>query len=131
MEYVLSNLGINKRDNKSPKIRAGDSERLLNKFPDRVPVLITHLGNGVNINKRKYLVPKDFALGQFLFVLKKRTNLNPSEAIFIYISSKNLLVPTTLTMGEIYKNHSENGFLQMSILKENTFGEGITKVIRL
>ena len=36
MEYVLSNLGINKGINKSPKIREGESERLLNKFPGKI-----------------------------------------------------------------------------------------------
>ena len=122
MEYLLSNLGINQDNNQLPRIREGEASRLLQQFPDRIPVLISHTGKGVTIDKRKYLVPKDLELGQFLHVLRRRTTLRPTDAIFLFISSRNLIVPMNKKMGVLYEELAEEGFLRISLNKENTFG---------
>ena len=122
MEYLLSNLGINQDNNQLPKIREGEASRLLQQFPDRVPVLISHVGKGITIDKRKYLVPKNLELGQFLHVLRRRSTLRPTDAIFLFISSKNLLIRMNKEMGPLYEELAEEGFLLISLNKENTFG---------
>jgi len=122
MEYLLSNLGINQDKNELPKIREGEASRLLEQFPDRVPVLISHVGKDITIDKRKYLVPKNLELGQFLHILRRRSTLRPTDAIFLFISSKNLLVPMNKEMGSLHAQLSEEGFLNISLQKENTFG---------
>lgn len=40
----------------------------------------------------RYLVPADLTVGQFVYVVRKRTKLSPEEAIFILL--KNILPPT-------------------------------------
>ena len=47
---------------------------------------------------RRYLVPSDLTVGQFVYVIRKRIKLSPERAIFIFIDNK--LPPSgTLTTG--------------------------------
>ena len=63
-----------------------------------------------DIDKRKYLVPKDLSMHQFTFIIRKRIKLNPSQAIFLMIN--NTLCPSNTTIGEVYDEyHDEDGFL--------------------
>jgi GABA(A) receptor-associated protein len=45
-----------------------------------------------DIDKKKYLVPADLTVGQFVYVIRKRIKLSPEKAIFIFIN--NVLPPT-------------------------------------
>jgi GABA(A) receptor-associated protein len=45
-----------------------------------------------DIDKKKYLVPADLTVGQFVYVIRKRIKLSPEKAIFIFV--KNVLPPT-------------------------------------
>ena len=77
--------------------------------------------NFQEIDKRKYLVPKDLNINQFTFIIRKRINLDPSQAIFIMID--NTLCPSNTTVGEIYEDkHDKDGFLYVTYSSENTFG---------
>ncbi|CAN6821000.1 unnamed protein product, partial [Brassica oleracea] len=74
-----------------------------------------------DIDKKKYLVPADLTVGQFVYVVRKRIKLSPEKAIFIFV--KNVLPPTAAIMSAIYEEHKdEDGFLYMSYSGENTFG---------
>ncbi|KAB1199760.1 Autophagy-related protein 8A, partial [Morella rubra] len=69
----------------------------------------------------RYLVPADLTVGQFVYVVRKRINLSPEKAIFIFV--KNILPPTAAMMSAIYdENKEEDGFLYMVYSGENTFG---------
>lgn len=41
---------------------------------------------------RRYLVPADLTVGQFVYVIRKRIKLSSEKAIFIFV--KNVLPPT-------------------------------------
>lgn len=41
---------------------------------------------------RRYLVPSDLTVGQFVYVIRKRIKLSPEKAIFIFV--RNVLPPT-------------------------------------
>ena len=41
---------------------------------------------------RRYLVPADLTVGQFVYVIRKRIKLSPEKAIFIFVN--NVLPPT-------------------------------------
>jgi hypothetical protein len=45
-----------------------------------------------DIDKKKYLVPADLTVGQFVYVIRKRIKLSPEKAIFIFVN--NVLPPT-------------------------------------
>ena len=74
-----------------------------------------------DIDKKKYLVPKDLTVGQFVYVIRKRIKLSPEKAIFIFIN--NVLPPTATLMSEVYaEKKDDDGFLYITYSGENTFG---------
>lgn len=103
--------------------RCQESKRIMNKYLDRIPVIVNKSDNSniQDIDKKKYLVPRDMYISQFSYIIRKNIKLNESEALFITIN--NNLVPTNITMSEIYKkDHNEDGFLYVVYSSENTFG---------
>ncbi len=103
--------------------RLNESKRIMSKYPDRIPVIVnkSDRSNIQEIDKKKYLVPRDMYIGQFTYIIRKNIKLNESEALFVTIN--NSLVPTNSIMSEIYKNHHDkDGFLYIIYSSENTFG---------
>ena len=104
-------------------IRKLESNKILNKYPSRIPVIVEK-SKGCqlnNIDKIKYLVPKDLNMNQFIFVIRKRIQLKPSESIFLMVN--NQLCPSNITLYEIYEKSSDkDGFLYITYTSENTFG---------
>ncbi|GAB2214136.1 hypothetical protein Drorol1_Dr00018475 [Drosera rotundifolia] len=75
----------------------------------------------LDIDKKKYPVPTDLNVGQFVYVVRKRIKLSSEKAIFIFV--KNILPPTAAMMSAIYEEHKDkDGFLYMTYSGENTFG---------
>lgn len=73
------------------------------------------------IDKKKYLVPSDLTVGQFVFVIRQRIKLAPEKAIFIFVDE--VLPPTAALMSSIYEEYrDEDGFLYVSYSGENCFG---------
>ncbi|TIB93662.1 hypothetical protein E3Q19_00860 [Wallemia mellicola] len=103
--------------------RKAEAERIRQKYPDRIPV-ICEKGDKTDIptiDKKKYLVPSDLTVGQFVYVIRKRIKLAPEKAIFIFVNEE--LPPTAALMSAIYNEHKdEDGFLYVTYSGENTFG---------
>ncbi|KAG2408359.1 Autophagy-related protein [Vigna angularis] len=75
-----------------------------------------------SIDKKKYLVPADLTVGQFVYVIRKRIKLSAEKAIFIFVD--NVLPPTGAIMSAIYEEKKEeDGFLYVTYSGENTFGD--------
>ncbi|KAK8493530.1 hypothetical protein V6N13_029571 [Hibiscus sabdariffa] len=103
--------------------RQAEAARIREKYPDRIPVIVERADKSdvPDIDKKKYLVPADLTVGQFVYVVRKRIKLGPEKAIFIFV--KNILPPTAAMMSAIYdENRDEDGFLYMTYSGENTFG---------
>ena len=82
-----------------------------------------HYINIVDImsDKIKYLVPKDMYISQFVFVIRKRIQLEPSESLFVMINHQ--LPRSNALIGDIYEEqHNKDGFLYVTYTSENTFG---------
>lgn len=91
-----------------------ESAKIRNKYPDRVPVsergwrvclnrfgsrwftivsvrfcqVIVEKVSGsqiVDIDKRKYLVPSDITVAQFMWIIRKRIQLPSEKAIFLFV----------------------------------------------
>lgn len=74
-----------------------------------------------SIDKKKYLVPNDLTVGQFTYVIRKRIQVNPEKALFIFV--KNVLPPNAALISDVYSEHKdEDGFLYLTYSGENTFG---------
>jgi GABA(A) receptor-associated protein len=64
------------------------------------------------IDKKKYLVPADLTVGQFVYVIRKRIKLSPEKAIFIFVDE--VLPPTAALMSSIYEEHKdEDGYVSL------------------
>ena len=112
--------------------RQAEATRIRQKYMDRIPI-IAEIRNGSNLpdlDKKKYLVPCDLAVNQFVYVLRKRIKLNADQAIFLFVNNNTLATPVYL-MSELYKEHKDlDGFLYLLISEEETFGyQGITDYI--
>ncbi|BBH02001.1 Ubiquitin-like superfamily protein [Prunus dulcis] len=102
--------------------RQAEAARIREKYPDRIPVIVEKAERSdiPDIDKKKYLVPADLTVGQFVYVVRKRIKLSAEKAIFIFV--KNILPPTAAMMSAIYEeNKDEDGFLYMTYSGENTF----------
>ncbi|QHO06040.1 Autophagy-related protein 8A [Arachis hypogaea] len=103
--------------------RQGEASRIREKYPDRIPVIVEKADRSdiPEIDKKKYLVPADLTVGQFVYVVRKRMMLGAEKAIFVFVN--NTLPPTASLMSAIYEEHKDqDGFLYMTYSGENTFG---------
>ncbi|CAI9755108.1 unnamed protein product [Fraxinus pennsylvanica] len=103
--------------------RKAESTRIREKYPDRIPVVVEKAGRSdvPDIDKKKYLVPADLCIGQFVYVVRKQIKLSAEKAIFVFVD--NILPPSASLMSKIYEDYKdEDGFLYMTYSGENTFG---------
>ena len=98
-------------------------EKIKEKYPDKVPIIVHEIHPDLELSRRKYLVPKDITYGHLLHTIRsKMKNLKSSEALYILAGSKYAFVPISQTIGSTYEEYNENGFILLTITKENTFG---------
>ncbi|GMP87359.1 hypothetical protein CsSME_00039760 [Camellia sinensis var. sinensis] len=108
--------------------RSEESRDMIAKYPDRVPnvtlqVVVERYSNTdlPEIEKKKYLVPRDMSVGQFIHILSCRLRLAPGKALFVFVNST--LPQTSSLMESVYKTlKEEDGFLYMCYSSEKTFG---------
>lgn len=103
--------------------RRDEAERIMKKYPDRVPIIVEKSKGSQlpDIDKRKYLVPYDLTVGQFIFVIRKRLKLKPEEAIFLFVN--NTIPATSALISTIYKEHKDtDSFLYLIFSGESFFG---------
>tara|TARA_B100000965_G_scaffold155703_1_gene129682 strand:+ start:13905 stop:14261 length:357 start_codon:yes stop_codon:yes gene_type:complete len=106
--------------------RKEESTRIVSKYPDRAPIIVERVATEKNlpqIDRNKYLVPNTISFGQFIFIIRKRIQCQPNDAIFLFIG-KDHLVPISKTIAEVYEEmkDEEDGFLYCKYASESTFG---------
>lgn len=103
--------------------RLEESTRIRDKYPDRIPVIVQRAPRSsiTDIDKQKFLVPSDLTVAQFMYIIRRRIQLPPEKAMFLFVNK--VLPATSATMGTIYEEHKdEDGFLYIGYSGENTFG---------
>lgn len=108
------------------EMRLAESQRILEKYPDRIPVICERLKhiNTPDIDKKKFLVPSDLTVGQFIYVVRKRIKLTPEQAIYLFVDG--MIPPTSALLSNCYENNRDpDGFLYVKYCCENTFGGGV------
>lgn len=105
--------------------RKEESRNIREKYPDRIPCIVERAHSAKNtpmLDKKKYIVPDAFTVGNFIYVIRKRIKLAPEQAIYFYVN--NVLPLSTQTLGQVYEEHKgEDGFLAWVYACENSFGE--------
>ena len=110
--------------NKYPPLqRRAEALRIIDKYPNRVPIIVESSNDsdiGV-LDKKKYLVPNDLTLGQFVYVIRKRLKLPPEKALYMFVD--NTIPSSASLMSSIYEEYKdEDHFMYITISSENTFG---------
>ena len=105
--------------------RIKESNRILTKYPDRIPVICEKNVNASidcpTIDKNKYLISRDTTVGQFIYVIRKRLSLQSNKALFLFIG--NMIPSTTNNLLTLYARYKEaDNFLYINYSFENTFG---------
>lgn len=104
--------------------RVKKSQIILEKYPDRVPLIIQPSKSDRDaypIDKSKYITPRDLTLLQLQQIIRKRIHFPSEKALFMFINNK--IYPITSMIGPIYDaNKDSDGFLYVSYCQESTFG---------
>jgi hypothetical protein len=71
------------KKSKSFEERLSESNRIIEKYPDRLPIIVEKKNTCKlnDIDKNKFLVPSDMALTQFIYIIRKRIKLNSNSVI--------------------------------------------------
>lgn len=99
------------------------SDRIINKYLNRYPILLWTLGSNIIIKKRKFIVPGNITIGQFLYVLRKQLiDFNSSDGLFLIVEGADIMLPSNQIVEKVWKEYNINGFIRLALTKENTFG---------
>lgn len=108
--------------------RKREIRRLMQKHPGRVPMYIecdkrckNKPKNEDTFNK-KFLVPDELSVSQLMYVIRKRFDMKPEQAIFLFFNNE--IVSSSKTVKEIYDLHKnkEDDMLYAFYATEATFG---------
>jgi len=99
-----------------------ESTKILSKYQDKVPIIVEKANkNTIEISKKKFLVPHDLSMSQFIYVIRKKINISPEKGIFLFINGK--IPASSQLMTNLYnENKDKDGFLYITYSEENTFG---------
>lgn len=103
--------------------RSSEAAEIREKYPDRIPVIVERATHSKvqEVDKKKYLVPSDITVGQFVYVIRKRIQLGSEQALYLYVNG--ILPPTSAPLSEIYQQQKDtDGFLYMTYAGESTYG---------
>jgi GABA(A) receptor-associated protein len=103
--------------------RKGDSKKVREKYPDRIPIIIEKNPKSQlpALHQIKFLVPQNLTAKDVLYIIRKRIKLNHSDAIYIFIN--NSIPPSGALLSILYDQHKDDdGFLYITYTGENTFG---------
>lgn len=112
------------KNNFSFDSRKKESEKILRKFPNKIPVIVersTFCKLSPEIDKNKYLVDNNFIVGQFLYYIRSRMKMDSSQSLFLFINNS-LPLNLNLLLTEYHNNKDSDGFLYIYYASESTFG---------
>lgn len=120
----MSSIASYNIDQKSVVDRRKEYEKLREKYPNRVAILISKAKRSKldQIDREKYLINEDMTVGQLVFFIRKRLKCSPSEAIFLFINGS--IPSNTQLIKDIYEQYKspDDGFVRIVYSEENTFG---------
>ncbi len=104
----------------SEDVRITESIKIKQKYPNRIPIICE---TELEAKKyKKYLVPMDLTMGNFMHVVRKRLKFPPERALFLFINDR-IIPPSSSLISQIYNDHKDSdGFLYITASEENVFG---------
>ena len=114
--------------------RCNESARIRQKYEHRVPIIVhrsSHEKTIPPINRRKFLVPDDLSMAQFMYIIRKRIKLNSETSLYLFVGDSidkssrksGALVPTSQTISQVDAEYRDpDGFVYITYAGESTFG---------
>ncbi|CDW72592.1 autophagy-related protein 8f [Stylonychia lemnae] len=104
--------------------RRSESERIRERYPDRIPVICekSETSKLPDIDKTKYLVPSDLTAYHFNYIIRKRIKLPEKDSLYFFVNGKYLLKGDTLMAHAYEKRKDNDGFLYITYTDETTLG---------
>jgi GABA(A) receptor-associated protein len=93
------------------------------KYPDKIPIICENQNPSKQFLdfKEKYLVPKEFTVGNLIYSIRKNLVLSEEKSIFIFID--NILPRSNDRLVDLYNEYRDDEmFLYIVYCHENTFG---------
>ena len=123
--YIMNEYTFDFKNKLTFEIRKAESTKILLKYPNRIPIILEKSKTSKDIpdvDKKKYLVPRDLTMGQFQYVVRKRLKtLTAEKGLFFFVG--NSMPSTSQLLTQVYDVHKdEDGFLYVVYAGENTFG---------
>lgn len=103
--------------------RKQQSHKLLEKYPDKIPIIFEKIEYNFNaILPYNLLVPKHITIAEINSVIRKKLKITKEQAIFLFVE-QDIICPNCVAE-EIYYHYKDNdGFLYIQYTFENTFGK--------
>ena len=114
-----------KKENPDVQKRKQESNKVREKYNDRIPVIIEKDPNSrlKDLDKSKFLVPNDITAQVLIFIIRKRLELSQEETLFMLVDGKSSISGET-GMAEIYEKYQdkEDGYLYITYTSQLAWG---------
>lgn len=93
------------------------------KYPSRVPLVVQQSPGGRldHISQEKYLVPGETTIAQIIYIIRRRIDLAPEQALFVFMGRQ--IPPASDLIKDVYKREADpDGLLYITYSGESTFG---------
>jgi hypothetical protein len=94
-------------------------EKIMEKYPESIAIVISVGNKNINLEKIKYLSPKETKIGKFVMTLRKNIiNFDQNKCIFVYYNRCNVGVMPLMseTLEEVYEKADPfDGFLKFQV----------------
>jgi len=114
-----------KLDNPETKKRLEESQKVREKYPDRIPIIIEKDPNSQmkTIDRTKFLVPNDLTAQHLIFIIRKRLELDKNETVFMLVDGKTSIAGET-ALQEIYEKFKDksDGYLYIVYTSQLAWG---------
>ncbi|GLG93248.1 Microtubule-associated proteins 1A/1B light chain 3C [Gryllus bimaculatus] len=99
------------------------------KFPNKVPVIVERFYKEQNLptlDKRKFLVPQEITMSQFVTIIRNRMKLGSTQAFYLLVRNRSM-ISLSRTLAEVYSEYrDEDGFLYVTYASQEVFGSDNT-----
>ena len=91
--------------------RQREASDIRQKYPDRIPIIVeAAAGCKLQMNKKKFLVPGHYTVGEFVYFIRKHITLGKETALFIFCNNIIPITKTNCSGGLSYKSTNINAY---------------------
>jgi hypothetical protein len=97
-------------------------ERVLQKYPDRIPVILNPVN--IQLDKCKFLILRESTFGHFVsYIIEHHLPKSSCKKGYYFFTKNNTLIPISKLMNTIHGEYCDDDkVLRITIREENTFG---------